>query len=252
MADTLIREGVAYGSQPLSPVPQYWDGTSYAKVQGVYGAIRAILFNSAGETFTGASPGSVTVVSSAGGTAVLNSGNPGIVEVVLSAGGTPVFSNSNPCYATLIASAGGSVVFQKTNPAFVRSSLEVNIPAVYSGTATWTSGTTATASHTLTVSILTATYTTPNHEIIATNDSPYAVALNVYKTISANGSTFNTSSISTLAIPSETISSGVTINATRAISAGLFNFNQGLILRLTVTAAITATVTNNIIIKEAY
>ncbi len=59
MADTLIREGVAYDSQPLSPVPQYWNGSSYAKVQGVNGAIRVINYNLAGETFTGASPGIV-------------------------------------------------------------------------------------------------------------------------------------------------------------------------------------------------
>jgi len=96
MADTLIREAVAFGSQPLSPVPQVWDGASYAKVQGTNGAIRAILFDSAGETFTDSSPGSVTVVSSAGGTAVFNSGNPGIVEIVSSAGGTAYFSVTNP------------------------------------------------------------------------------------------------------------------------------------------------------------
>jgi hypothetical protein len=290
MADTLIREGIAYGSQPLSPVPQYWDGASYAKVQGVNGAIRAILFDSAGETFTDASPGSVTVVSSAGGTAVFNSGSPGVVqvalsaggsaafsstvpgnvqvvssaggsvllsnaspafvEVVLSAGGSAAFQNSNPGNIQVIMSAGGTSVFQKTNPAFVRSSLEINIPAVYSATVTWTAGTTATSSQTLTVGVLTATHTTPNHEIVVTNDGPYAVTANIYKTISANGSTFNTSALATIIAPAEVVSAGVTINAVRTSFNGLFNFNNGLIFRLTVTAAFTATVTNNVIIKE--
>jgi len=119
MADTLIREAVQYSTQPLSPVPQYWDGTSYAKVQGINGASRVIIYDSAGETFTDANPASVTVVSSAGGTAVLNSSNPGIVEVVLSAGGTATFSNSNPANVLVITSAGGSAVLSNTSPAFV-------------------------------------------------------------------------------------------------------------------------------------
>ncbi len=230
MADTLTREAIAYGSQPLSPVPQYWNGTSYEKVQGTDGAIRVINFDSAGETFTDASPGSVTVVSSAGGSAVLNSGNPGIVEIVLS--------------------AGGSAAFSKTNPAYIKTLVPLANPTVYSGTITWTSGSTATSSQTLSISATTAITTTQFHEIVATNDGSYAITLDVYKVISANGSTFTTSAITTIKIPAETVSAGVTINAVRAPIQGLFSFNTGITIRFTVTAAFTATVTNSIVLKE--
>ena len=61
MADTLVREAIAYGSQQFSPVPCYWDGASYVKAQGINGAIRVINYNSAGETFTAANPAILTV-----------------------------------------------------------------------------------------------------------------------------------------------------------------------------------------------
>ena len=97
MADTLVREAIAYGSQPLSPVPQYWDGsTSYAKAQGINGAIRVINYNSAGETFTAAIPGVMQVALSAGGSAAFSNTIPGTVQLVTSAGATNLFSASNP------------------------------------------------------------------------------------------------------------------------------------------------------------
>ena len=77
MADTLIREVIAYASQPLSPIPQYWDGSSYQKVQGINGSIRIINYNSAGETFTGASPGSVQLTS----TSTVNFSGSGTVAI---------------------------------------------------------------------------------------------------------------------------------------------------------------------------
>lgn len=77
MADTLVREVIAYASQPLSPVPQYWDGASYVKVQGVNGAIRIINYNSAGETFTGASPASVQLTA----TSTVNFSGSGTVAI---------------------------------------------------------------------------------------------------------------------------------------------------------------------------
>jgi len=238
MADTLIREATAYGSQPLSPVPQYWDGVSgYAKVQGINGAIRAILFNSAGETFTGASPGSVKLTATStvavSGVATVNFSGSGTVEIIKSAGGTALFSDINPGYTRGLAAT-------------------INNSTLFTSTITWTSGTTATSSQTVTVGAITPNSTAPTNEIIATNDGPYAVTLDLHKIISANGSTFITSALLTATIPKEITSAGVTLNATRTSFPGLFNFNQGLIFRLTVTAAFTATVTNNIIIKEAY
>ncbi len=156
MADTLIREGVAYGSQPLSPVPQYWDGAGdYEKAQGVNGAIRVINYDTAGETFTDASPGSVTVVSSAGGTAVLNSGNPGIVEIVLSAGGSAVFSNTTPGTVQIVTSAGATNLFSGSNPGSVQLTATSTVNFSGSGTVAITGTATVNFSGSGTVDILT-------------------------------------------------------------------------------------------------
>jgi len=143
MADTLIREVTQYGAQPLSPVPQYWNGAGYEKAQGVNGASRVIMYDSAGETFTDANPASVTVVSSAGGTAVLNSGNPGIVEVVLSAGGTAAFSNSNPANVSVISSAGGTACFSTINPGFAVNKPMGSANNTWSASATISAGATS-------------------------------------------------------------------------------------------------------------
>jgi len=287
MADTLIREGIAYGSQPLSPTPQYWDGsTGYTKVQGVNGAIRAILFDSAGETFTDASPGSVTVVSSAGGSAVFNSTSPGIIQVALSAGGSAAFSNAVPGTVQLVtsagatnlfsgsnpgsmqltstatiafsatgtveilSSAGGTAYFSTTKPAGMRIVVPIAAETLYTATITWTSGTTATSAQTLSVGILTANFTTATIELVLANSGPYAVTANVYKVISANATTFTTSAVATFIAPAEIVTADVTINAGRVNFAGLFNFNTGITIRLTVTASFTASVTNSVIIKN--
>jgi len=99
MADTLTREAIAYGSQPLSPVPQYWDGSaSYEKVQGNDGAIFVELITSSGATarFSGANPGSVqltatsTVTISGSATAVIS----GTATVNFSGSGTVAVSGS--------------------------------------------------------------------------------------------------------------------------------------------------------------
>ncbi|OAS21131.1 hypothetical protein [Paenibacillus oryzisoli] len=43
MADQLIREALPFQSTPLCPVPQYWNGTSYEKVQGAAGAMSVVI-----------------------------------------------------------------------------------------------------------------------------------------------------------------------------------------------------------------
>lgn len=117
MADTLVREAIAYGSQPLSPVPQYWNGTSYEKVQGANGATRGINYNSSGtEIFTATTQGSVKLTSTStvaisgnitsvisgtatvlvSGTATVNFSGTGTIEIVSSSGGTAYFSSTNP------------------------------------------------------------------------------------------------------------------------------------------------------------
>jgi len=287
MADTLIREGIAYASQPLSPTPQYWTGTSYEKVQGANGAPRGMNYNSSGtEIFTATTPGSVQVVSSAGGTAVFNSGSPGVVQIALSAGGSAAFSNAIPGTVQLVTSAGATNLFSSSNPASVwltatstvnfsasatvemvtsaggsayfsplhPASIRILVPiaadTLYTATVTWSAGTTATSAQTLSIGVLTAVNTTATVEIVLTNDGPYAITANAYKVISANGSIFTTSSVVTFIAPASVVSAGVTINAGRSNLAGLFNFNTGIILNLTVTAAFTATITNNVIIKN--
>jgi len=288
MADTLIREGIAYASQPLSPVPQYWNGASYEKAQGIAGAIRVINYDSAGETFTDASPGSVTVVSSAGGTAVLNSGNPGIVEIISSAGGTVLLTNASPAFIEVILSAGGSAIFSNanpanigilssagssllfaplnpghvelvstsgsstfiaTNPGYISRSV-FNRQLIFSGTKTFSSGATATSDLTYSITgSITATFTISNHEMFITNDGPYDITATVYKTISAGG-TFNTDIGVSFLVPHITSNGTLTIGSKSAQIQGLFNVNQGLSIVLTLTAALTATVTTNLLIKE--
>lgn len=64
MADTLLREGIAFQSQPLSPVPQYWTGTAYEKVQGANGASRTIIYDASGVAlFTATNTGKVAIQS---------------------------------------------------------------------------------------------------------------------------------------------------------------------------------------------
>lgn len=95
MADTLVREAVAYSSQPLSPVPQYWNGSSYEKVQGANGAIRETNYNSSGtEIFTATTPASVkltatsTVVISGTSTITVSGSITALNQVVGSANNT--------------------------------------------------------------------------------------------------------------------------------------------------------------------
>lgn len=143
MADTLIREAIAYGSQPFSPVPQYWDGsTSYAKAQGINGALRIINYNSAGETFTSASPGSVKLTAtstvaisgtstiSVSGAITVEFSATGTVEILSSAGGTAYFSGANPGSVQLTATS--TVNFSGSGTVVVSGTTTVN----YSGTGT--------------------------------------------------------------------------------------------------------------------
>jgi len=173
MADTLIREAIAYGSQPLSPVPQYYDGSaSYEKVQGDDGAIFVELITSSGGTarFSGANPGSVQLTATStvaisgtstaviSGTATVAFSATGTVEILSSAGGTAYFSATNPAHMQLtgtstvsfsgtntievVTSAGATALFSGANPGAVQltATSTVNFSGsgtvVISGTAT--------------------------------------------------------------------------------------------------------------------
>jgi hypothetical protein len=48
LSDQLIRELVSYLAGPLSPVPQYWNGTAYEKVEGAHGATKTIIYGADG------------------------------------------------------------------------------------------------------------------------------------------------------------------------------------------------------------
>jgi len=135
MADTLIREAIAYGSQPLSPVPQYWNGTSYEKAQGTDGAIFVELITSAGATarFSTGNPGIAVnkVVGSANNTWSANA--------TISAGATSNAVDLQYCYRI---SYFGTV----TNTASLTLSLEVSQDSITFYTAasnTITAGTTS-------------------------------------------------------------------------------------------------------------
>lgn len=225
MADTLVREAIAYSSQPLSPVPQYWNVStlSYEKVQGTNGAVKETPYNSSGtEIFTGTTPASVK----------------------LTATSTVAISGT----ATFAISGTATVNFSGTGTVQVRGNYTVNSTTVCTGTVTWSSGTTATSANTFTISAL-GTTTTVAHEIFVTNDGPYDITATVYKTISA-GSTINTDIGVAFIVPASVTSAGVTVAAKSAQIQGLYNVNLGGTIRLTVTAAFTAAVTNYLLIKE--
>ncbi len=126
--------------------------------------------------------------------------------------------------------------------------LIANQETIFFGTITWTAGTTATAIQTLSVATLTAINTTVAHEVIITNDGHYDMTAAVYKIISASA-TFNADMNVNIAVPAID-SAGLTVDAKSVQVQGLFNIDLGLTFTLSVTAAITATVTNNVLIKE--
>lgn len=113
MADTLTREAIAYGSQPLSPVPQYWNGASYEKVQGDDGAIYVELITSSGATarFSGANPGSVQLTATS--------------TVNFSGSGTVVVSGT----ATVNFSGSGTVAISGTSTVAISGTTTVNFSA---------------------------------------------------------------------------------------------------------------------------
>jgi hypothetical protein len=127
--------------------------------------------------------------------------------------------------------------------------LNANQETVYSSTATFSSGSTATSSNTFAVGALTADNTTVAHEVFITNDGPYDVTADIFKVISA-GATVNADIGVAFLVPATKASAGVTVGGKGVQVQGLFNVDLGLIIRLTLTAALTALVTNNVLIKE--
>ena len=130
------------------------------------------------------------------------------------------------------------------------SRMNANRLTIYTATSTFSSGSTATSSNTFSISAMfTASITTSTHEVFVTNDGPYDVTTTIFKVISA-GATINNDIGVTFSVPATAASAGVTIGGKGVQVQGLFNVDLGLVIRLTVTAAFTALVTNNVIIKE--
>jgi hypothetical protein len=130
------------------------------------------------------------------------------------------------------------------------SRMNAHRATVYTSTATFSSGSTATSSNTFTLSAMfTASITTSSHEIFITNDGPYDVTATVFKIISA-AATVNIDAGLAFLVPATIATAGGTVGGKGVQIQGLFNVDLGLIIRLTVTAAFTALVTNNVLIKE--
>lgn len=231
MADTLVREAIAYGSQPLSPVPQYWDGTSYAKAQGINGAIRVINYNSAGETFTSASPASVQLTAtstvvisgtstiSVSGTATVGFSATGTVEILSSAGGTAYFSATNPGSVKLTATS--TVNFSGSGTVVVSGTATVNFSG--SGTVAISGTTTVNFSGSGTVVVSgTSTVTFSGTETVSITGN--VTALNQIVGTQANAWS-----------ASATISSGATSNAIDL----QYNYNISYFGTITNTASAT-------------
>lgn len=166
MADTLIREGTAFQSQPLAPVPQYWNGTAYEKVQGANGASRVLLYDASGNALlTDANPGKVGIVgalpagdNNIGNVDVLSlpalpagSNNIGDVDVVslpdVVIGSVPVAgAHANAWNAAAVAADGVSAVidcqYQRTISAFgtVDAATTIKVQVSQDGTNFYDSG----------------------------------------------------------------------------------------------------------------
>ncbi len=165
MADTLIREAIAYGSQPLSPVPQYWNGTSYEKVQGDDGALYVELITSSGATarFSGSNPGSVkltatstvsisgTATTAISGTATVGFSATGTIEILSSAGGTAYFSSTNPAHVQLTAtstvnfSGSGTVVLSGTSTVTISGNVTALNQVIGTHANAWSASSTVTS-----------------------------------------------------------------------------------------------------------
>lgn len=257
MADTLIREAIAYGSQPLSPVPQYWDGSSYAKVQGINGAIRVINYNSAGETLTNAIPGTVQIVTSAGSTNSFSASNPAHVQ--LTATSTVNFSGSGTVAvsgtATINFSGSGTVVISGTSTVSVSGTATVNFSGsgtvVISGTSTvaisgnvtalnqivgthanaWSAS--ATISSGATSNTIDITY---NSVISAFGEATVTATLTInFQASQDNINFYNITAISTV-----TVSAGTSVNF--YTSSTNFAFKYVRLIASGVSATITATI----------
>jgi len=178
MADTLVREAIAYGSQPLSPVPQYWDGSSYAKVQGINGALRVINYNSAGETFTGASPASVQLTATS--------------TVVISGTSTAVISGTS----TVVVSGTATVNFSGSGTVNISGNVTADIatfPVVGSANNTWSASATVSAGATSTAVDLRYNY---NISYFGTITNTSSATLNLL--VSQDNSTYYTAATATI------------------------------------------------------
>ena len=262
MADTLIREAIAYGSQPLSPVPQVWDGSSsYSRVIGVNGAMRVINYTSSGETFTGASPGSVKLTATStvaiSGTSTVSFSGTNTVEVVTSSGATALFSGANPGAVQLTATS--TVNFSGSGTVVMSGTATVNFSG--SGTVIISGTSTVTFSGSETVNI--SGNVTALNQVVGTHANAWSASATVTSGATSNsidlqynyrisyfGSVTNTASL-TLALEVSQNNTNFYQAATNTITAGTtspFHYSTetaARYARLTVSgvsATITATI----------
>lgn len=159
MADQLIREASSFQSTPLVPVPQYWDGSSYQKIQGTAGAMYvAVTAGTITVSGTVTASGSVT----ASGTVAVSSGTVTVTAGTVSVTGTVTASGTVAVSSGTVAVTSGTVSVTGSVTASGTVSVSSGTVTVSSGTVTVASGTvsvtgTVTASGTVAVSSGTVT-----------------------------------------------------------------------------------------------
>jgi len=285
MADTLIREAIAYGSQPLSPVPQYYDGSvSYEKVQGNDGAIYVELITSSGATarFSGSNPGSVqltatsTVTISGTATAVISGTTTvafsatGTVEILSSAGGTAYFSATNPAHMQLtgtstvsfsgtntvevVTSAGATALFSGANPGSVKLTATSTFNFSGSGTVSISGSVTVTGSITADIAVVPVVGTQANAwsaaATISAGATSNSIDLQYNYRIGYFGEVTNTASL-TLALEVSQNNTNFYQAATNTITAGTtspFHYSTETAARYArlITSGVSATITATI------
>ena len=125
---------------------------------------------------------------------------------------------------------------------------------IYSGTATWSAGTTYTSNQTLTFSKpASAGETTLLHEVIFTTNHTGNISADVRPVMTIAGSSYNSDLGLSVTIPGVATSKGISVGALHTQVRGLFNNATGIIGLLfttTTTAALSAAISVNCIIQE--
>lgn len=121
---------------------------------------------------------------------------------------------------------------------------------IYSGSVTWTAGTTATSAMTLSFSLpASAGLTTLLHEVIFTTNCTAAISADIRPVQTIGGSSVNGDMSLSVTIPGLQTVKSIVVGGISTQVRGLFN-NASAIIGLLLSSAATASITVNCVIQE--